>query len=137
MKLSTPRNPAIKIDVIEKDRNARFIGILPIKHIDAPVYVFYNEIKHPRGSHYFGLTNRFGPCGVSHWVILDAGEAEGKAFNGILRADDTILHSYYHHDCATDEFGNMVDGGDSYFRCSVPCNRVMFTFKDGELISCQ
>jgi hypothetical protein len=130
IKLSEPRNSEINIPMIEDMRSAKFVGILPVKNINQMVYVFYNKEKHPRGSHYFGITRR-----DSHLVILDAGEVEGKTFNGILRKDGTILHSYYRHDYVVDDLDNMVDGGSDYFKHWVADGKaIAFSFKDGELI---
>ena len=112
---------------------AKFIGILPVKSINAPVYVFYNTKKHPKGSHYMGITHQMFP--VPMWTKFDAGEVEGKIFNGILRSDGTILHSYYRHDYAMDMLDNMVDGGDDYFKHWVAAGKkISFTFKDGEIV---
>lgn len=138
MKLSPQRQPELDTKKVEEVRGAKFVGILPVRSINQPVYVFYNKEKHPRGSHYFGLTHHRHPPDFQEgiWVILDAGEVEGKTFSGILRPDGTILHSYYRHDYVEDSFGNMVDGGEEYcrYRLGDKCQPMSFTFKDGELV---
>lgn len=131
MKLSPTRKPVIDLKKIEDLRQAKFIGCFPIGGMNQHVYCFYNKEKHPRGSHYFGVF--FHPIHEG-WFVIDAGEVEKKVYSGILRPDGTILHSYFRHDYAEDELGNMVDGGNEYFKHRVAVGMpINFNFKDGDL----
>lgn len=129
----------LDIPKTEEKRNAKFIGCFPIQDRNQPVYCFYQKTKHPRGSHYFGLffgQNFQNPEELSLWVC-DAGEVETKTYSGFLRPDGKVLYSAFRHDYVTDEFGNMVDGGNDYFRYHISNGKIItFTFKDGELIEC-
>lgn len=132
MKLSPVRDPDIDISIVEAKRDAKFIGCFPIGDRNQYVYVFYNKEKHPQGSNYFGLYYNYAR---EDWFIIDAGEVEKKEYCGILRPDDTILHSYHRHNYVNDEHGNMVDGGNEYFKHYIKWGRaITFNFKDGKIV---
>lgn len=99
---------------IEDAKDAKFIGLFPIGGLNMKCYCFYQKEAHPRGSNYFGLyLHPLHQC----WMIIDAGEVEGKKFGGIEK-DGRIIYSRYRHDYREYD-GSMVDGGWDYFKHTV------------------
>lgn len=75
-----------------------------------PVDIFYTDVPHPEGSHWFGMY-RHPEKGL---MICDGISAVEDPIKGLL-IDDTVIYSRYRHDYRVCN-GIMVDGGRDYFR---------------------
>lgn len=115
---------------VEKSKNAKFIGCFPVGGYNGIAFCFYQAVKHPVGSHYFGLYEHpIKDC----LMIIDAGKIDGKTFSAI-KSNGRVIYSRYRHDYI--EFGNShVDGGWDYFKCSLGDGDDVITMsiKDGEI----
>lgn len=128
---------------VETMRDAKFIGEFAIKGFETHIPVFYNKVKHPRGSHYFGLyhtawfPNILRPHSdeVGNWMICDAGSVEDYFWFG-FEFGDGILYSRSRHDYREKD-GYFIDGGRDYTRYGFPESGpklpISFKIKDGEI----
>src|SRR4051812_31729816 len=91
---------------VEDSKGAHFMGMFPVGGMNMKCYCFFQKEAHPRGSNYFGLY--FHPL-REVWMIINAGDIEGKKFCGIEK-DGRIIYSRFRHDYQT-MGDSMVDGG--------------------------
>ena len=115
------------IEKIEEYYSAKYVCESCVKDkkgnwINFPFAIFYTEIAHPRGSHYFGLY--YHP--VTERLMICDGITATEEFTGLL-IDDAVIYSRYRHDYRT--YGDIfedggkksrghvfIDGGRDYLR---------------------
>jgi hypothetical protein len=104
-----------QIEIIEQKYNGKYIfdSCIKNKHgdwLNFPVAIFYNPVKHPEGSNYFGIYRN----SYEDIMICD-GISATEEFNG-LEIDGIVIYSHFRHDFR--EFsGVFIDGGRDYLRC--------------------
>lgn len=98
-----------------------------------PIHVFFQDIEHPQGSHYFGLYQKITPTDLeggfdSRWMIID-GQKFIKPITGIICADGTtVIYSCHRHDYTISPIEGdttMIDGGFEYQRYSGNSDKIV------------
>lgn len=118
---------------VEERMNATYLGEFPYKvgeeWLNEPVMYFWTDEKHPQGSHYFTLRMH-----DKNAYISNGGNLEDIVIEGAYTKNGTVVYSAYRHDYQDFGDGLMADGGQEYFRCSVPDDGgiIRFKFKDGK-----
>lgn len=133
------------IEYIEEKYKAHYIGEFCLKGVSGewvnqPVALFYNEEKHPRGSNYFAILNKYRYPNIdSPTVMITNGisaveDKEGNpiVYSAVLNNDNKALYSAYRHDYQTYE-DLMIDGGRDYTKSSLGSPFIRFIIKDGKV----
>lgn len=116
LKLRVNNNTRFSIEAIERLKNARFLGVFPIKGGNFPFLVFYQEEPHTRGSNYFAV---YLPPFSDTPYITDAKEVEGRYHPAFISKDGVnVVYSAYRHDFQSDQ-GDTIDGGLDYLKTNV------------------
>lgn len=125
---------SLKTEIVEKMRNAKYLGAWSIKTKDGawslhPVEVFYQPVlKDPSHSHYFGI---YLDSEGRPW-ICNAESAFAEPIYGVVADDGEIVVSGYRHDYRQSQDGSaFIDGGRDYTRTNRPA--IELTMVDGEL----
>lgn len=102
----------IKVDVIEKKYNAKYVGDLPLVGRDDLCAIFWQPTPPENYSEYFGILVRGGTI-----YITDASSVVTRPIYGLRSKSGEVLYSRFHHDFRYSKDGSVfVDGGADYFR---------------------
>lgn len=126
----------IKIDVVEKEYNATYVGDFCLKTKDGswtnfPVAIFYNpKPPKPEYSNYLGVF----VTPENKIYITDGASAFLQPIIGIIADNGDVIISRYRHDYVTSADGSVfIDGGRDYVRCSVHGETIQLFMVDGVL----
>lgn len=103
------------VSSVEAKKKAKFLGVLPINGGDVRTYLFWQDTKHPRGSHYFGVYLAYD----GETYIFDAQRVSKTTFNGVLQPNGLVMYSRNQHDYRVNKWNDMVDGGGEYYRYGI------------------
>lgn len=133
----------IKIDVIEEEYKAKFIGDFALKTKDGgwsdfPIAIFYtpNPDTEKGHSHYFGVwaSNKTSIHPTPSIYITNGESAFSQPIVGVIADNGEIIFSRFRHDYHTSQDGSAwIDGGREYVRTNKPDTLVQLIIVDDHL----
>ena len=126
------------IEKMEGLRNAKYVGEFPVREHSTQVGALFWQASPPHDySHYFFIYRNY--TGIKDHpdngklFITSGAHMDRRILSGVRTKSGDFIYSRGRHDFIEHD-GSMVDGGDSYMRCSADATVIKFEIIEDRLV---